>query len=145
MTTGMPALTAFWIDVCSACGLAIETTRPPTFCATALSISLAWLPGIAVGVVVDADAQVLARLLAPFFTTFQKASPALPCVTTATFNGPPELGAAGAGELALLFELSALGPLQAERTSPAAAIAATPASFLKENTVTPLGPITGSR
>ncbi|MGW4523181.1 hypothetical protein [Amycolatopsis sp. NPDC004378] len=97
---------------------------------------------------------------------------------TATLSGPPELGAA-AGELELeLFELSALGPLQAASTSPAAAIAAAffsenfaaiflpenfaaiflpenfaaiflpenfAAIFLPENTVTPLGPITGSR
>jgi hypothetical protein len=65
----------------------------------------------------------------------------------ATFSGPLELGAAADGLLLeLFFELSALGPLQADRTSPAAASAATPASFLVENTVTPLGPgISGSR
>jgi hypothetical protein len=43
--TGMPALTAFWIEVLSASGFAIDTTSPPTCCDTALSISLAWLPG----------------------------------------------------------------------------------------------------
>jgi hypothetical protein len=51
-------------------------------------------------------------------------------VTTAIFNGPLVLGAAADGALELLVELLALGPLQADRTSPAAAIAATPASFL---------------
>lgn len=45
VTTGMPALTAFCTDVCSACGFAIETTSPPTLWATALSISLAWETG----------------------------------------------------------------------------------------------------
>jgi hypothetical protein len=64
--------------------------------------------------------------VAPFLTTFQNVSPALPWVITATVSGPDAAAAPppllGAGVLPPVFELSLAGPLHAASTSvPAAA------------------------
>lgn len=121
MITGIPARTAASMDGRSASGLAIDTTSPPVCCATALSISFACAPGSPSDVYSTCTPRSLPACSAPFFTTFQNASPAVPWVITETFSGPDGVGAAAG---AVVFG-SAAGPVHAASSKPAASRLAT--------------------